>query len=130
MCRNAVAVLSSFWLFLAPTLCAGGVLSHPCECASELSECEPCCVGEELGCDCVEDGCSHDSCANDPCQAAIALEKQDSVFDFASEEALAAFDTCLEWNCTFLRAWSTGNSGPPGGGKNLSYHLSDIPLLI
>ena len=131
MFRNAVAVLSSFWLLLAPTLCAAGVLTHACDCSSGLTECETCCGGEELGCDCVEDGCSHDSCANDPCQVAIALEKQRSVeLDLASEAAFTARDIFLEWDFASLHARPTANSGPPSAGKNLPYHLSDVPLLV
>ena len=131
MLRNAVAVLSSFWLFFAPTLCAAGVLTHACDCSGGLGECETCCVGEELGCDCVEDGCSHDSCANDPCQVAIAVERQSSVqLDFANQAAFTACDSFLEWDFGFLPTRPTASSGPPGAGKNLPYHLADIPLLV
>ena len=131
MFRDTVAVLSSFWLFLAPTLCAAGVLKHACDDSSGFRECEPCCVGEELGCDCVEDGCSHDSCANDPCQVPIVLKKVNGVeLDFASEAAFAASDTFLQWHFAFLRARPTASSDPPATGRNLPYHLSDIPLLV
>ncbi len=131
MFRNALAVLCSSWLFLAPTLCAAGVLTHACDCSSGIGECETCCGSEELGCDCVDDGCSHDNCANDPCQVGIAVEKQSSVaLDFANQAAFAACDAYLDWDFAFLHARPTASSGPPGSGKHLPYHLSDIPLLV
>lgn len=132
MVRNAVATFSALWLFLAPALCAAGVLTHPCECSEGVEECGSCCASdEELGCDCVDEGCSHDGCDNDPCGATAAAEKgrtQPRVPVF--EIAVLGLPDLLQKDRSAPGESLTASSGPPGLARNLPYPPSDIPLRV
>lgn len=131
MQSKVFVLLSALWLALTPALCAAGVLTHPCDCPSETTACDSCCESEELGCDCIDDGCSHDGCENDPCQVVTAPQ------DEAAAKVVLSATPMLLWvphlvaqEETLERRLVCDTSSPPGLGKNLPYFLSDLPLRI
>lgn len=134
MVENVVATFSAVWFFLAPVLCAAGVMTHPCECTEGLKECGSCCdAGDENGCGCVDEGCSHDGCDNDPCGVTLAPGNVDGCDQFrAPPFEIASFETThfLQPDPSPDGGSITGSSGPPGLGKNLPYPPSDLPLRV
>ena len=100
-------------LFLAPALCAGGLLEHACECESEAA-------------------CQHEeSCPDDPCASFVRRSETRPAASPALE---------LPWVPIFLaerepelahRSWDPSCAGPPPRLRpNLPYAESDRPLRL
>ena len=123
-------LLSALWLSLTPALCAAGALTHPCDCPTEAVECGNCCESEELGCACIEEGCSHDGCENDPCQVAITPQDDTSKTVLAVTPVLLWAPLCLARDDSLGLPLICDSSSPPGSKKNLPYFCSDLPLRI
>ncbi len=134
MVEKAVATFSAGWLFLAPVLCAAGVLTHPCECSEGLKECGACCAGdEENGCDCVDQGCSHDGCDSDPCGATVRPEKdaRTQVRGSLVESPVLGLLVLLHPDRPPAYGRRTAAcSGSSRSTRNLPYPPSDLPLRV
>ena len=134
MARNSLAIITAFWLTLTPTLCAAGILTHPCKCSAGVSECGACCESEEASCNCVDETCSHDGCENDPCQVGLAAKSEGNKKLELSVAPLqeVAFATLRAFEEFAIRKAGPPHEffGRPGSKKNLPYHLSDTPLLV
>ena len=111
--RQLIAIAFVTWSLIAmPALCVGGVVAHPCDCATP-------------------GGCIHEGdCDNDPCSVSAArVEKQTN--DLGAPGAIASAGlACPTVGRDELAQPSLRDVFRPPSGSNLPYRESDIPLLI
>ena len=92
--RLITAIVLAWTLLLSPALCRGGVLEHPCDCAS------------------VGDACEHEeSCADDPCEQLAQRSEDSRVLDAVAKPqvAMAIF---LGGPCSSLNGAPRSRIGP------------------
>ena len=115
MARLLSHIVAVFVLLVAPALCIGGVLPHPCDCGDGGAEKQ----------------CQHeDSCSDDPCETLAPQEREArSLLNIEVPWVPVVFVT---WDPELGSArWSWSARPPlPPNRSNLPYAQSDRPLLI
>lgn len=126
MLRFLAISISVGSLFVLPTLCLAGVMSHACECECDTELGFPC----ETSCD-HESSCRHESgCADDPCSIRVVRpERQD-----------LDLSVCLPVAVCLMGAGAESSDPPVGVSRGswldglrreYPFHFdSDLPLLI
>jgi hypothetical protein len=122
-------------LWIMPTLCVGGLLSHAC--AQDQSGChevnDPCCPHEQA--ETPSDGqCSHESdCGQDPCSTTVTTTGRTAESHFDVQTQLPyPLSGCAEWT-RFGHVAAQPRSGIlrlPCSCTEHPCHDSDLPLLI
>lgn len=122
------AVSTSF--LVVPALCMGGVITHACECPSDIARtCEADCEhGSDGG---HESGCGHEGgCPEDPCSIEV-LRPEHHGDDIVTPSQPSASITIILVAVTqpSVQTEHAGTQKWPGG-KKLAFPPSDLPLLI
>ena len=126
-----LAIFVAVASFLAvPAMCMGGMISHACECASEIAcLCETDCEHEP---DCGHDGdCRHEGgCADDPCSVRVVLTQRqcDDVVTVSPPipSTMIILTAVSQTSTRLVRA----GTHEWAGGIKLPLPPSDLPLLI
>lgn len=116
------AVAASF--LVVPALCMGGVITHACECDSEIERTGDADCGHETG-------CGHEgACPEDPCGIEV-LRPEHHGDDIVTISQPAGSTTILLIAVTqsSVQTKHAGTEEWPGG-KKLPFPPSDLPLLI
>ncbi|GJM24703.1 MAG: hypothetical protein DHS20C16_11180 [Phycisphaerae bacterium] len=130
-----LAIFVAVASFLAvPAMCMGGMISHACECASEIAcLCETDCEHEpDGGHDGGHDGdCRHEGgCADDPCSVRVVLtQRQGDDVVTVSQPIISNMIILTAVSQTSTRLVRAGTH-EWAGGITLPLPPSDLPLLI
>lgn len=121
------AAVGCWAMVIMPALCAGGVITHPCECPSSLET-----GHEDAHHDETDEGCGHENnCATDPCSEIVTRPDDDhaSTSELNPAEYLTLVSSSLlEPSCIASTIWSS----PPSWFDGTSVHdaLATTKLLI
>lgn len=113
MARSLALLLLGWALFMAPALCAGGLLEHACGCESET----------EVRCD------HEETCATDPCSPLVRIDA-DALIGLGAAKTSVALDALVDWRPPALPRARAELPPPPRRLPNLPYARSDRPLRI
>ena len=113
MGRRFAAIGFVTWSLMAmPALCVGGVVEHPCDCATP-------------------GGCSHEGdCDNDPCSGSTARVERQTDDGSTPSPVVPLGSACVTVTSDVLAQPLLADVFRPPSGPNLACRESDIPLLI